>query len=374
MNIEELRRRLLHGMSRRTFRATEARLKLGQHSSPSEIRRVLICRPNHRLGNLLLLTSLLVEFQRVLPMAKVDIVLAGDRSAELFRTFPNVGHLHVLSRRMVRHPIAIVRTVMRVRRASYDLAVDPCENSQSGRFLMAVSGASRMIGIPRRSTARPSATSAAPTHMAQWPVFLLRRALSADRSMVDRDYPVLTLQLTQDERREARKALDAVIPAEGGPSDGTTIGVFADATGAKRYREDWWQRLVAALRAQHPDWAIVEIAPPDGRSRLSSRFPIFSSPSPREVAAVIANMACFISADCGVMHLASASGTLTIGLFCVTDMAKYAPYGPRSHAIDTNGKQPEDIARLANEVIEAATANASNTDARSAGNRHVDAA
>lgn len=376
MNIEELRRRLLRGLSRRWFRAAEARLRRSQHLPQSGIRRILICRPNHRLGNLLLLTPLLVELQRVFPKAQVDIVLAGDRGAELFRTFPNVKHIYVLSRRMVRHPIAVIRTVMQIRRAKYDLAVDPCETSQSSRFLLAASKATCMLGIPRRSNADSSAAMAerpAPAHMAQWPVFLLRRALSGDPSKLADDYPILTLQLSQEERQRARRALNALLHVEDESSARIVVGVFADATGAKRYDESWWECLIAGIRARHPTYAFVEIAPPDGYSRLSSRLPVFSSPSPREVAAVIANMTCFVSADGGVMHLASASGTPTIGLFSVTDMAKYAPYGPHNQAIDTNGKRPEDIARLASEVVEAVCSNGAGSSARLAGTRLVDA-
>lgn len=376
MNIEELRRRLLRGLSRRFFRDTEARLRHSQHLPQSGIHRILICRPNHRLGNLLLLTPLLVEMQRVLPTAEVDIVLAGDHGAELFRTFPNVRHVHVLSRRMVRHPIAVIRAVMQIRRAKYDLAVDPCETSQSSRLLLAASKATCMLGIPRRSHADSSAAVAerrAPAHMAQWPVFLLRRALSGGSSTLDDDYPTLTLQLSQEEIRRARQVLDASLHAKGESADKTVIGVFAEATGAKRYDESWWERFIAEMHAQHPAWAFVEIAPPDGQSRLSSRLPVFSSPSPREVAAVIANMTGFVSADCGVMHLASASGTPTIGLFSVTDMAMYQPYGPHNHAIDTRGKQPEDIAKLASALVEEGSSSGADAIACSAGARLVDA-
>ena len=353
MNIEELRRRFFRGLSRRLFRVTDARLRRSEDLPPLKIRRILVCRPNHRLGNLLLLTPLLVELQRVLPNATVDIVLAGDCGAELFRTFTNVRHIYALSRRMVRHPITIVRTLMRIRRAGYDLAIDPCEASQSGRFLLAAANATYLLGVPRQADANPAdplSARLAPTHMAQWPVFMLRRALLHQPSAPDNDYPTLAVQLSLDERRRGRRVLDGLLRGQNESFDRIVVGVFAEATGAKRYHQDWWGCFIAALRLQRT-CTIVEIAPPDGRSRLSSGLPVFSSPSPREVAAVIANMRCFVSADCGVMHLASASGTPTIGLFSVSDMAKYKPYGPHDHAIDTRGKPPEAVAWLASEFV-----------------------
>lgn len=315
------------------------------------IRRVLVCRPNHRLGNLLLLTPLLRELQRALPDAEVDMVLAGTDGAKLFRTFRNVGHIYTLSRRMVRHPLQTARIAAQIRHAHYDLVIDPCEGSQSSRLLSAIAHATCVVDA--RATAagadRPSAADAPamPQHMAKQPVYLLRQAVP--RHGAADDYPALDLQLAPDEQRRGQQILDTLTSS----SSPSVIGIFADATGAKRYSEAWWLGFIAALRASAPGFTIVEIAPPDGRSRLAARFPGFFSPDIREVAAVISRMACFISADCGVMHLSSASGTPTIGLFSVTDMAKYAPYGNGSCGIDTHGKSSEQVARLAAATVSA---------------------
>ncbi|MDE2464387.1 MAG: hypothetical protein KGO02_11825, partial [Alphaproteobacteria bacterium] len=72
-----------------------------------------------------------------------------------------------------------------------------------------------------------------------------------------------------------------------------------------------------------------------GASQLSGSFASFYTRDVRKLAAVIASLDGFISADCGVMHVAAASGTPTYGLFSVTDEAKYAPYGRGSGGIDT---------------------------------------
>lgn len=352
----ELRRRVIRGLLRRFFRTTEASLLCTDELQTAGIRRILVCRPNHRLGNLVLLTPLIADLERVFPDAKVDIVLAGDMGPELFQSFDNVEHIYGLSRRMVRHPISIMRTALRIRKARYDLAIDPCEASQSNRFLLAVAKATRAIGMPADCTADSTwaiAARRAPVHIAQLPVFLLRNALSRQQSESADDYSPLDLRLTTTERGRARQALNSRTSAEGRPNAKVVVGIFADATGAKRYDETWWLRFTREILTRHADYEIVEIVPPNGRSRLASNFPSFSSPSPREVAAMISNMMCFVSADCGVMHLACASGTPTIGLFCVTDAAKYAPYGGHNQAIETNGKSPEAVAQLAISIVEA---------------------
>jgi ADP-heptose:LPS heptosyltransferase len=63
----------------------------------------------------------------------------------------------------------------------------------------------------------------------------------------------------------------------------------------------------------------------------------------REIAALIANATLFIGADSGIMHLASSSGTRTIGLFSVSNMDRYQPYGTKNVGINTNNKSLEGI-------------------------------
>lgn len=351
-NYQEIRRRITRGTLQSLLGTSEARLQSTQDLSQKKIRRILICRPNHRLGNLVLLTPLIIDTQRLFPDAEIDIVLAGDQGPELFRAFGNVKHIHVLHRRMVRHPIAVVRTAMQIRRTRYDLAIDPCETSQSSRFLMAIAKAKYAIGLPRKHP-EETATRPIPKHMAKWPVALLRRALSRQpMAEPELDYPSLDIRLSPTERRSAALCLSTLIRSEELSRTKIIVGVFADATGTKRHEESWWICFLAELRKHLGDCAMVEIAPPDGRSRLSSTFPAFSSTSARKVAALISNMTCFISADCGVMHLASASGVPTIGLFSVTDSSKYEPYGNGSQAIQTSGKSPEEVAQLASTIIE----------------------
>jgi ADP-heptose:LPS heptosyltransferase len=350
----ELRRRIIRRAMQPLFRIGDARLVRAGTLPGKAIRRVLVCRPNHRLGNLLLLTPLLAELERLLPDAQVDIVLAGDHVAELFRTFPNVGHIWNLSRRMVRHPVALVRTITAIRRTHYDLAIDPCEASQSSRFLMTVARPRHALGVARSraATIQDGAwMKHAPVHMAQWPVHLLRGALQDPHANAGPGYPAMDIRLTPDERRHARARLERLAGVTGDPHAQAIIGVFTEATGAKNYGIDWWRHFIDALRASRPGCAVVEIAPPDGRPRLGGDFPCFSSPSPREVAAVISNMTGFVSADCGVMHLASASGTPTLGLFSVSDAMKYAPYGHGSQALVTRGKTPEQVAEAASALI-----------------------
>ena len=65
----EVRRRILRRALKPLFRRTDLRLRSTKDLDLSEIRRILICRPNHRLVNLLLRSALIMECQRSFPDA-----------------------------------------------------------------------------------------------------------------------------------------------------------------------------------------------------------------------------------------------------------------------------------------------------------------
>lgn len=352
------RRVLVARLLRRAYRAIEFTMRRNGELAGASIHRILVCRPNHRLGNALLLTPLIVELGRRFPEAKVDVIVGGMAGPDVFQNFHNIGHVVCLPRHMAKHPVYVVRMALKLRRECYDLAIDPCEASQSGRLLLYAAKAKHAIGMStHESRGDPNwfaVMRKGPSHMAQLPVFLLRNALSRDEFESKIDYPATTVGLSMSERQAAHGTLDALTQSGVRWCPKATIGIFAGATGAKRYDSTWWLRFIAEMRAQQADYAIVELASEHGQSHLSQELPSYSSRNIREVAAFVSNMTCFVSADCGVMHLAAASGVTTIGLFSATDTEKYAPYGQNNRAITTNGKRPEEVAQIVISIAEAA--------------------
>lgn len=346
----ELRRRFTTRATRAWSRASAAHLCPPGGLSGVLIHRILVCRPNHRLGNLLLLTPLLDEIARLLPDARVDIVAAGNDARRVFGTFGNVDTVHMLSRRVVRHPLGTIRTVLRIRRTRYDLAIDPCEASQSSRLLLRAARARHALGVlqqdlfPDHHSKDP--LQRMPRHMAQLPVWLLRRALAPESHEDASACPPLSLRLSNAELALAHATLARLLGDAALQGHRPVIGLFADATGQKKYPRAWWKRYIAVLTTACPACVLVEILPPDGRPRLALQLPTFAASDPRAVAALIACMRAFVCADCGVMHLASASGTPTLGLFSITEIARYRPYGHGSIAINTSSKTADDVARL----------------------------
>ncbi|RZL98760.1 MAG: hypothetical protein EOO88_60290 [Pedobacter sp.] len=150
--------------------------------------------------------------------------------------------------------------------------------------------------------------------------------------------PSLNIRLSADELAEGKKLLDALVP-----QDKKTIGLFTYGTGAKCYTPDWWDAFYESLQKRFPSHNFLEILPAENVSQLNFKIPSFYSMDVREICSVIANTAVFIGADSGMMHLASASGTTTLGLFSVTNLVNYAPFNNGSMGLNTNEASVEEL-------------------------------
>ncbi|MEP7184785.1 MAG: glycosyltransferase family 9 protein [Rhodanobacter sp.] len=313
---------------------------------PAEgIHRVLISRPNHRLGNTVLISALIVEVETLYPGAEIDLV-GSDATDAIYAPLFVVHKVFALPRKIARHLWYTAGIVREIRSCRYDLAIDACNGSQSGKILLSLAHARFKLGFPDRGTERESAWQVFswPDHLAHRAVFLLRKAYAGGTGEA---YPPLRIVLSPPEIAEARQMLSRVCATSSQKSGGSVLGIFANATGAKCYGEGWWDDFLDAFQGLHPEVRIVELVAAHGQSSLGDRFVPFYTRNLRHLAAMVAAMDGFISADCGVMHLAAASGTPTLGLFSITDPAKYAPYGGANKAIDTRTVAASDAAREA---------------------------
>ncbi|MGN6788476.1 MAG: glycosyltransferase family 9 protein [Rhodanobacteraceae bacterium] len=342
-DIEAVRRRVTARMMRGVFRAGDA----GSAPLPrTGIHRILVCRFVHTLGDSLTLTPLLDELATVYPGAEVDVVSGCPVADALYGAFPNVNTIYRLPRHVAGHVWASARTLREMRRRRYDLVIDPDPQSQSGRLLAMSAHATHSLGYvgPKKSgtLTHGVAVPAGLRHKAMTPVYLLRTALGEQPSA--RPYPQPDLMLTQAEREAGRQTVQRLFGAQPGKAC-PRIAIFANATRDKLLAEDWWQPFIDTLRAHVPGCEILEILPAFGKSMLGDRFPCFYSSDVRKMAAVIANLDAYVSADCGVMHLAWASGTPTVGLFRVTDPEEWGPFGPRMGSLMLDDSPAADLAR-----------------------------
>src|SRR5215469_11258347 len=176
---------------------------------------ILICRPNTRLGNTLLMTPLVEEIEATLPAARVEILTACPSAPEVFREFPSVRRVHLLPFRGVRHPLRHLLTLLGVRRVRYDILIDPDPRSWTSRFLTRHLAARLKLGFASGHKTDGIDVSvpyeSAPPHMGDYPVYLLRRGLlGLDEDATRAEYPKLSLRLTEAERLAGREELERI--------------------------------------------------------------------------------------------------------------------------------------------------------------------
>lgn len=314
---------------------------------------ILICRPNTRLGNTLLLTPLLQEIEATLPLARVEILTACPAAHEVFSEFPSVRRVHQLPFRGVRHPLRHLLTLLRVRRVRYDVLIDPCPRSWTARFLARRLPARLKVGFSSAHKYRGIDVSVpfegAPVHMGDYPVYLLRRGLlELDEDLARAPTPALSIRLTEVERSAGREEIQRLL---GRGHRGPVVAVAAHATGAKRFAVDWWRRMIVSLQLRLPAVRVIEIRPPSGVAALPE-LPAYYSGKVRQVAALVAAADCFVCADSGLMHLGAATDATTVGLFKVTEPRLYAPRRGASGALTASDGAPELVAERVAQLLQ----------------------
>ncbi len=335
---------------RRRFSRALSRALLGAEVQPSQtplptrgIHRILICRSTRALGETLLLSPLFEELRVRYPGAEIDLASGTPAAAELFAGHTSVREVFHMP---ARKGVEFLRVVRRLRAERYDLVIDPYWLSHSDRLLARLAHARLRLGFDgARKSGHLTHAVAEPRdlqHAGKLSVYLLRKALGEH---VDADFtcPLLDLRLAPAELEQGRDALASVL-STAGLAGKPAIGIYAHATGPKCYDLAWWRAFLARLEARYPDHAIVEVVPGFGRSLLEDRYPTFYSSDVRKLGALLSQLALYVSADCGIMHLASASGVPTAGIFSASDIEGWYVYGPHALTLDARGRTPEDMA------------------------------
>ncbi|HET9277401.1 MAG TPA: glycosyltransferase family 9 protein [Flavitalea sp.] len=331
----------------RNFRETvPPSLVKSSKDSRSNVKRVLICRPNHRLGNLLLITPLIQEITETFPDCKIDLFVKGGIAPILFKNYQNIDRIIQLPKRPLTHLLGSLKSWLSIRKDRYDIVIDVDKRSSSGRLSLGLANSKHKISGDAIQSVQSKFANY--EHHAKFPVYNLRHYLN-EHGYPHKDTPIPSLNLKLDLLEIAKgKALLNQLVHNNRP----TICLFTFATGNKCYSEIWWENFYERLQAEFPQHNIIEVLPVQNVSKLSFKVPTFYSKDLREIASLIANTEVFIGADSGIMHLASAAQTPTIGLFSVTDQSLYAPYNENSVAINTNLIDTDKCIRVIHSILQ----------------------
>jgi heptosyltransferase III len=312
----------------------------------AEIRSVLICRLNARLGNTLLLTPLIKHIHESLPDAAIDVATAYPKAANLLQDVPGIRHVIVYPYKSANAVWRYLVALRRMRAQRYDLAIDPTPDSTSARVAIALARARYRLGFDTFSQwvrlTHAVALPAESMHDAVRPAFLFCEAL---RVPLDASAVRLWLPLLKHEVIAGRTAVAEVLQAAGAAGSASHVfGFFASAAGHKTIDRAWWREFWRAFRALEPEAMPLEFLSLAHGECVDPRFPALSIKSPRSFAAAIAATRMFIAPDTGPMHLASSTSVATIGLFRGSDTARYRPLKPHDLMINVTENSASRIA------------------------------
>ena len=317
----------------------------GQADKNFKVKRVLISRPNHRLGNLLLLTPLVQEIENTFPEAKIDLFVKGGVTPIIYKNYKSIDKIIQLPKKPFSSLYQYIKGWFSLRRRKYDLVINATQGSSSGRLsILFASSNYKFFGEDVEELKTQFGDY---NHIAKNTIYNLRHYLSQiGLKNKQSQVPFLNLRLEEQEVEEGRKKLYNLVK-----NDKKTICLFTNATGDKCYSENWWNAFYNKLETNFPDYNIVELLPVENISKLDFKIPNFYSKDIREMGGFLANCALFIAADNGVMHLASASGVPTIGLFSITDEIMYQPYNHKSLSVNTNRIDNDQIVEIIKQTL-----------------------
>lgn len=287
------------------------------------VRRVLLVRPNFRIGNTLMTAPLVPALAARFPGATIE-VLAADTTASLLENLP-VDAVHVVSRRFVARPWEFVRLFRTLRGRRFDLAVDGGMGSFSGPLYARLAGARHRIGwsgagdrfltvrlAPARGDHAYDSAPAFSLQLGQW---------CADRPIY---------QVSPGEMGEAESLLATTSACSNGVVR-PFVALFVGGHLAKRWPAECWMRLAAELARRGARY-LVFVGPEEvdlGFRLEASGHPVMAPGPLRAFAALLARAALVVTPDTGVLHLSVALARPTIALLQQERSLRFRPRGAR---------------------------------------------
>ena len=341
-DINTLRRKL---MRRLTKNVGASQFDQNIDLTKVKFNKILICRPNPRLGNQLLITPLLQEVITTFPECEIDLFVNGGLAPIIFKNYTNVNRIIQLPRKPFKELSKYAKGWLSLKKYSYDIVINVVENSSSGRLsAQFVNSKYKFFGDDVDDIQLKHKDY---EHIAKYPVYNFRHYLTK-LGFQENNSPVpnLDLKLSASELAEAKKTLHSIVQ-----NDKKTICIFTFATADKCYPESWWAPFYDRLKAEYPNYNIIEVLPVENVSQISFKAPTFYSKDIREIGALMANTEVFIGGDSGIMHLASASQVSTVGLFSRDNINMYAPYNNNSVAINTNTDSIDDYIAVLDKIL-----------------------
>lgn len=325
--INYYRKRIMSSLTKRLGKTNEP--KLGDLKNLDDVKRVLIVRTNHRLGNLLLITPIVQEVVSTFPNAKIDLIIQGGLGPVIFENYKEIDRIISLPKKPFKNLGTYIKGFFSVFNKKYDFAINAVAESSSGKLYTTMAKSKfKVFGV---DTKNETVDHNVEKHIAKAPVLALRNYLEKiGFEAKNTNIPNLDITLTSQEIKNGKTILDKLTGKHK-----KVVSLFTFATADKCYKPEWWLPFYEKLLNEFPEYLFIEILPYENVSQIDFKAPSYYSKDIREMAAVMNNTSLWIGADCGIMHLASAANTDTVGLFSRPNYDVYEPYNGKSFYVYT---------------------------------------
>jgi len=313
---------------RRVLQTPLKRLLLsgGPGRPPSSPERILVVRVDNRLGNLVMLTSLLNALREKFPSAVVSVLVSNVfhhiLEGQGWKLIP------VAKKTMAKRPWLLIGLVHRLRQQEFDVVIDashPHGFSLSSAVITALAGCPHRVGSPLGAepgwyTCSPSSMPGTDQHESRalhavgavWPGWPRWRP------------PRLALP------REPRSRL---------------IGIHPGAKGDKALPSGFLQELVGRLSGLAPVGVFWGNTQEEGIADALVQYGAVKMPPMNlpEFAQKVSGLGVFVCPDSGPMHVASAMGVPVVAVFQKDDARRFGPLSPWS--VSLIRPEPDQVVR-----------------------------
>ena len=312
-------------------------------------KRILLLRLE-RVGDLLMVLDAIARVRAFAPQAHIDLVV-GSWNAPLAHLIRNVDAVETLDVPWMAREgrgeswIGILQRTRTWRDKRYDLAIN-FEPDIRSNLMLALSGAPLRAGFASGGGAAVLTHALQPdpaAHIAANASALVTRVFARHEDSADATDPaapnplVPKLAIPEEARRRAKALVGPLSPG------GIAIGI---QPAAGRQIKEWdplkFAEVGSALARSRgatiiligstADWPALDAV----RSAWPRDVPLVELPAETDLvvlAAVLEQLALFITGDTGPMHLAAAVGTPVLAIFGPSLPTRYAPLSPSSRIV-----------------------------------------
>lgn len=291
-----------------------------------------------RIGDAVLSTGVLSHLLDRYPGARLTVA-AGRAAAPLFADVPGLERMIAIEKRRWRlHWLSLYRAVAL---KHWDMVVD----LRASALVWLLLAHERRVARKRRA--------------GEHRVKQISRLFALDPP------PAPRLWIASQREAEAAALLYPACAGSGSEAPMLAIGPAANWRG-KEWRAERFAALAQRLVASGGLFPGARVAVLAAAHERAQAAPLIDALGPRAidlvgkihlltVAAVIKRCALFVGNDTGLMHLAAATGTPTLGLFGPSPIEQYAPWGPHTAVVSTaiphRDLIPPDFDRLTTDTL-----------------------